>query len=316
MKEISFIIKTLNEEKNISKCIRSIIKNAKRYNYEIILVDSLSDDNTIKIAKKFPIKIIQITNLKDRKCGLLPQLGYQFVKGKYVFLIDGDMELIDGFLDEAIVQLKKNPKLAGVTGNLKEMNPNLLNRNNIHNKDTYLNKLNGFGIYKNEIIKKIGYLTNQNLHGYEEAELGIRIISNGYFLKGINKNGVKHYGHSENPYRILIKKWKRKYLHAHGELFKIFLSNPRKNFLILNIIKAQLLVILFWMSLIISIISGYLFEYTILIFLVLIMYIITKKPKNITLKIFGWHIITAGFILGIFSKHVNPKSKIKCNILK
>lgn len=48
MKDITAIILTLNEEKNIDKCISSIKKLVKR----IVVIDSGSNDDTVKIAKE------------------------------------------------------------------------------------------------------------------------------------------------------------------------------------------------------------------------------------------------------------------------
>ena len=51
MKKISVIIPTYNSEKYIKKSLNSIfIQNFD--NYEIIICDNLSKDNTIKIIKK------------------------------------------------------------------------------------------------------------------------------------------------------------------------------------------------------------------------------------------------------------------------
>ena len=46
--KISALINTLNEEKNIEKCLQSL-----SWVDEIILVDMYSDDKTIEIAKKY-----------------------------------------------------------------------------------------------------------------------------------------------------------------------------------------------------------------------------------------------------------------------
>jgi len=92
--EISVIIKALNEEDNITRCIKSAKKAIKKLLGEIILADSLSTDKTISLAKKEKIKIVQLTNSKDRSCGVGPQLGYQHSQGKYIYILDGDIELV------------------------------------------------------------------------------------------------------------------------------------------------------------------------------------------------------------------------------
>ena len=54
MKLISILIPTYNEEQNISLIIDQIIKNIdlKKYNYEIIVIDNFSEDETPNIVKK------------------------------------------------------------------------------------------------------------------------------------------------------------------------------------------------------------------------------------------------------------------------
>src|SRR5690554_5478128 len=53
--DITAIILTKNEEKNISDCILSIIDRVKR----IVIVDSYSEDRTIEIAKAYDVDIYQ-----------------------------------------------------------------------------------------------------------------------------------------------------------------------------------------------------------------------------------------------------------------
>lgn len=51
--KISIVIPTKNEEKNIKKTINQFTKYRRRYNLEIIISDGGSNDNTVKIAKKY-----------------------------------------------------------------------------------------------------------------------------------------------------------------------------------------------------------------------------------------------------------------------
>ena len=42
---------------------------------EIIVADSLSDDDTVAIAGQFPVRVVQLTRLEDRGCGTGAQLS-------------------------------------------------------------------------------------------------------------------------------------------------------------------------------------------------------------------------------------------------
>jgi len=53
--KISGAIITFNEEKNIKRCIDSL----KEVCDEIVVVDSLSSDNTVSIAKELGAKVIE-----------------------------------------------------------------------------------------------------------------------------------------------------------------------------------------------------------------------------------------------------------------
>ena len=58
-KLVSIIIRTKNEEKWISSCLKSVFQQTYQ-NIEVIIVDNQSTDRTIKKSKEFPVKIITI----------------------------------------------------------------------------------------------------------------------------------------------------------------------------------------------------------------------------------------------------------------
>src|SRR4029077_20974279 len=92
----------LNEERYIAAAIESALTAMKGIPGEIILADSASTDRTIEIAKQYPIRIVQMTRAEDRSCGAGAQLGFQYSSGRYVWLVDGDMELRPHFLSAAV----------------------------------------------------------------------------------------------------------------------------------------------------------------------------------------------------------------------
>ena len=54
----SVIIPTFNAEKTIEYCLNSVKSFYNENTMEVIVCDNQSNDNTIKIAEKFPFKII------------------------------------------------------------------------------------------------------------------------------------------------------------------------------------------------------------------------------------------------------------------
>ena len=83
--DITMIILTFNEEAHIGRCINSV-KDVVR---EIIIVDSYSSDNTLKICKKLNVRVYQNKFISYGK-----QVNWVLkninIKSKWIFRIDAD----------------------------------------------------------------------------------------------------------------------------------------------------------------------------------------------------------------------------------
>jgi glycosyltransferase involved in cell wall biosynthesis len=107
---ISFIIPTLNAASVLETCLKSIKKQNLK-NYEIIIVDGGSTDDTLKIAKKYHAKIFK-NPLKTAEAG--KAVGVKKATGKYIALIDSDNILPNkNWLQKNINILKKDSSLIG-----------------------------------------------------------------------------------------------------------------------------------------------------------------------------------------------------------
>jgi len=92
-KDVSIILPTYNEEKNIPKIIESIRKNFKGLNYEIVILDDNSSDKTPEIidnsAKKGDILAIHRTGKKGYFSAYYDAILIS--NGEYVLTMDSDM---------------------------------------------------------------------------------------------------------------------------------------------------------------------------------------------------------------------------------
>lgn len=100
IKMLSIIIPTLNEEKYLPKLLDSIKKQSFR-DYEIIVADFNSKDNTRKIARKYKCKIV-----KGGKPPVARNNGAKVAKGDVLFFIDADCVIKKYFLQKAINGIK------------------------------------------------------------------------------------------------------------------------------------------------------------------------------------------------------------------
>lgn len=229
---ISVSIKTLNEAKGIEKTIDSIRRQLVGYPHKIIVADSLSTDSTQQLAVNKGVTVVSLTDPGDRCCGVGHQLGYLYSEGDYLLLMDGDMELEEGFVDQAVAFLQAEPEYAGVAGTVamdEAVNYEFKSRKQRINQIYPVgdcDHLGGGGLYRRAAIEKIGYLTNRNLHAYEEAELGLRLGNAGYKLRRLNIPYFFHTSHTLPTFKMLRHRWKTRYYQAPGELLRCSWGKP------------------------------------------------------------------------------------------
>jgi glycosyltransferase involved in cell wall biosynthesis len=108
--EISVIIPTLNEEKYIENCLISFKKQNFK-DFEIIVSDGLSIDNTVKIAKKYADKVV---SSKDKSIGDGRNKGAKIAKGKILLFVDADT-IVKSDLLVKIKEVMKNKNVIGLT---------------------------------------------------------------------------------------------------------------------------------------------------------------------------------------------------------
>lgn len=96
---LSIIIPTLNEEANIGELIPALHKVASQISpqYEIIIVDGGSLDNTRDVAKKLNAKVIVQTR---RGYGGALKEGFDVAQGEYILTLDGDLSHSPAFIPQ------------------------------------------------------------------------------------------------------------------------------------------------------------------------------------------------------------------------
>jgi len=98
---ISVIIITKQEEKHLPLLLDSLKKQTFR-DFEVIVSDAHSTDNTRKIARKYGCKVVN---------GGLPSVGRnngaKFAKGDIFFFFDADITLPKKFLEENVAEFKR-----------------------------------------------------------------------------------------------------------------------------------------------------------------------------------------------------------------
>ena len=107
--QISVIIPIYNCEKYIKECLSSLIKQTFK-NFEIICINDGSNDDTLKILKKFEAKDerIKIFNQNNSGPGIARNVGMKKSKGEYLMFLDSDDIFKKTMLEELYIKIKEN----------------------------------------------------------------------------------------------------------------------------------------------------------------------------------------------------------------
>jgi glycosyltransferase involved in cell wall biosynthesis len=109
MIKLSVVIITLNEERNIARCLESV----KNVADEILVVDSLSTDKTREICDSFGVRFVE-----QKFLGYVEQKNFalRLATHDYVLSLDAD-EALDDELQQEILKLKQNFSFDGYSFN-------------------------------------------------------------------------------------------------------------------------------------------------------------------------------------------------------
>jgi glycosyltransferase involved in cell wall biosynthesis len=326
---VSIIIKALNEEQHIAAAIESALAALGGIDGEVILADGGSRDRTTEIARRYPIKIVQLTSVKDRSCGAGAQLGFQYSRGRYLCLIDGDMALHDGFLPAALQFLEENSTVAGVGGFVIDReisNLEFEQRTKRHDPDRQagpVTRLNGCGVYRRSAIESIGHLTDRNLHGAEELDLGARLHARGWTLARIDRPAVDHHGHTGSAYRLLLGRVATRNSFATGELLRAAIGRPHFRYVVTkdNNCVLCLLVAGWWTTVAVTAfaLSGFAAAFaigTLLLLPIAAMSLRWRSFRHGLYSVAAWNVYALSFLPGFLRSRVSPTSWIGSTILK
>lgn len=325
---VSVIIKALNEERHIAAAIESAISALGESDGEVILADGGSNDRTVEIARRYPILIVRLNRSEDQSCGAGAQLGFQYSRGRYLLLLDGDMRVRAGFLAAAIDTLNRNPNLAGVGGVLSEpgvVNEEYEQRRKRHNPDRrpgHVTRLDGAGLYRRTAIESIGYLTDRNLHGAEELELGARLHSAGWALAKMDRAIAHHEPHTGSAYRQLLRRVRSRNACAPGELLGAAMGRQHFWFVMRNDRQwwIALLVTGWWIALLTTPAVPSSFSASAAVAIFLFPFVgMSLRWRSVRLGIYSvavWNVIALCFLPGLLRPRISPASWIESTVLR
>ena len=183
---VSIIIPTYNRARTIVRSVNSILSQTFQ-NFELIIVDDCSTDNTKDILEKtFNDSRIIYYKLKNNSGACAARnKGIELAKGKYIAFQDSDDEWLCEKLEKQIQILDNSIDCQAIfcqfirinNTNISIMPSNSFNKNNINSVIFEENFLSTQTLLvKKEVFKKIG-IFDISLPRFQDWELAIRLIT-------------------------------------------------------------------------------------------------------------------------------------------
>lgn len=239
--KVSIIIVTFNQWDYTKKCIESI-KKWSDGNYEIIVVDNASSDDTINnLTRKYPeIRLIQ--NNMNKGFPAAANQGLSYALGEFALLLNNDTVLTENWLERMIEVAESDPKIGlvgpisnEVSGLQIDKDANYTTIEEMHNYAALIKKNKKGEVFnfpriaflctliKKEVIEKIGGLDERFTPGnYEDDDFCLRAQLAGFKTVIAKDVFIHHYGsksfkaEGENRYAERLELNKQKFIAKWG----------------------------------------------------------------------------------------------------
>jgi glycosyltransferase involved in cell wall biosynthesis len=217
LQQVGIVIIGRNEGQNLKQCLLSALRQTPY----IVYVDSGSTDGSIEMAKSLGVYVVELdlsvpfNAARARNEGFYHLLAFN-KQIKFVQFVDGDCEIVEGWITQAQQELEAQPQLAIACGRRRERFP----EQSIYNKlcDIEWNTPIGFTdscggdfIVRIEAFQQVNGF-NSSLIAGEEPELCVRLRQKGWKILRVDGNMTLHDAHMTN----FSQWWKRSLRAGHA----------------------------------------------------------------------------------------------------
>lgn len=197
MKRVGLVAIGRNEGDRLRQCLLSVIGKVAH----VVYVDSGSTDGSIELARSLLVDVVELdlstpfTAARARNAGFA-HLLQKDTQLEFVQFVDGDCEVVEGWIERALAQLEAQPNVAVVCGRRRERFP----KQSIYNQlcdmewDTPIGEAKACGgdsMMRVKAFQQVGGF-NPALIAGEEPELCVRLRQNEWKILRIDAEMTLH----------------------------------------------------------------------------------------------------------------------------
>jgi glycosyltransferase involved in cell wall biosynthesis len=181
--KVSVIVPVYNGGPNFERCLRSIV-NSQYANYECIVVDDGSTDDSSALAARFPVRLIKLSARSGP--AYARNRGAEAATGELLFFIDADVCVYPDTIGRMVATFLKHPEVGAVFGsyddtpaatNFISQYKNLFHHFVHQTSNTLASTFwSGCGAVKAHLFRAVGGFNEQyGRSSIEDIELGYRL---------------------------------------------------------------------------------------------------------------------------------------------
>ena len=195
--EIGFVAIGRNEGERLKRCLEALQKNGAR----IVYVDSGSADDSVAYAEGIGVKVVELDRDRPFTAARARNAGFEALLKEwpdtdFVMFIDGDCELIDGFVEAAAATLRADDSLGVATGFCRERRPDATIYNRLCEMEWRgpvgdIDACGGIFMARASTFRRVGGL-DETVIAAEDDEFCIRVRAGGERVRRIDHDMCLH----------------------------------------------------------------------------------------------------------------------------
>ena len=205
--KVSVIIVNYNEKRLLEKCLESLFK-VNYENFEVIIVDNNSTDETVEFVTKNYPSIIVIKLDSNKGYAEPNNIGAKIAKGNYLLFLNNDTVVTPNFISEMVQVLEADKKIAVCQslllkpdGSIDSSGDFIDNLGVVYNSKAKINEIREISsargasmLIRDDVFKKLNGFDEQFFVSFEDVDLCWRSWILGYRVLVIPKSVVYHLG--------------------------------------------------------------------------------------------------------------------------
>lgn len=202
---VSIVLPAYNAAQHLESTLDSVLSQTYK-DFELVIVDDGSSDETYTLAESFCKRDsrIKLIHQENQGAAAARNKGIQNAQGIYIAFLDADDLWVADKLAIQVEHLEQDPKLGMSFGKVQYITAedvaaatiSSVKLTNITAKDFFEENLAvtpSNTVFRKEALLQVGgFNEDSNLLGFEDVELFIHTICEGWKIEGINKNLISY----------------------------------------------------------------------------------------------------------------------------